>query len=87
MKILSIILIIIGFAISGICSLVILYATHIAMNTTQDSASSLANIAWGLGTAYLASIANIVGFAILGLGVLLNIIGLFSGRKQQQAAS
>ena len=84
MKILSTILIVIGFLISGVCSLMIFYATHVAISATQNSETSgIGDVVWGLSSAYLFSLINLAGFAILGVGVLLLIIGLFTGRKQQ----
>lgn len=86
MKIISTILIVIGFAISGICSLGIFYATYTGVSGIKTGETSgIASVAWGLSTAYLLSFANLFGFAILGIGVLLLVIGLFSGRKQQAA--
>jgi uncharacterized membrane protein len=86
MKIISLILIILGFVISGICSLVIFYAGFTAMSGIQNGATSgIADVAWAMSTTYLVSFVNLLGFAILALGILLAVIGLFTERKQKQA--
>jgi hypothetical protein len=86
MKILSLILIILGFAISGVCSLIIFYAAFTAMSAVgTGDARALGEIGWAMSTTYLVSFVNLLGFAILGLGVLLAVIGMFTGRKQPQA--
>jgi hypothetical protein len=88
MKIISTILIVIGFLISGISSLIIFYATFTGVNGIRNSETAgISGIAWGLSTAYLASFVNLFGFAILGIGVLLLVISMFTGRKQQQQAT
>jgi hypothetical protein len=86
MKILSLILIILGFVISGVCSLVIFYASFTAMSAVGTGASSaIGEVAWAMSTTYLVSFVNLLGFAILGLGILLAVIKMFTGGKQQQA--
>jgi TRAP-type mannitol/chloroaromatic compound transport system permease small subunit len=84
MKTISLILIILGFIISGICGLIIFYASFTAMSAVGTGASSaIGEVAWAMSTTYLVSFVNLFGFAILGLGVLLAVIGMFTGRKQQ----
>ena len=86
MKIVSLILIILGFIISGICSLIIFYATFKGVTGIQGGQTSgIADVAWAISTTYLVSFVNLFGFAIIGLGILLAVIGLFTGKKQEQA--
>lgn len=86
MKIVSLILLILGFVICGVCGLVIFYATYTGISGFQNESGSagIADVTWGLSTAYLASFGNLLGFGILGLGILLAAVGMFTGRKQQQ---
>jgi uncharacterized membrane protein len=84
MKKISIILIIIGFLITGISSLGIFYALHTGMKTlANDGSVGLETLTRIFYTPYYLSLVNIFGAVILFLGVVLTIVAMFIGKKQQ----
>ncbi len=84
MKILSIILIIIGFLITGSSSLGIFYSLHTGMTAlANDGSIGLAALTQIFYTPYYLSLVNIFGAVILFFGVLCAVIGIFTGKNPQ----
>lgn len=84
MKIISLILIFIGFVLAFIGSVGVQYLLRATLNAMMDSANSgIGEIASGFSNAFLSNYVALFGCAIIFLGLVLNIISMFTGRKQQ----
>ncbi|CAN5596898.1 hypothetical protein BH10ACI1_BH10ACI1_26320 [soil metagenome] len=84
MKIIALIITIIGMLITGISSLGIVYSIHTAIESMKNAGNAGIGIfaSW-ISTTQTLSYVNIFGAAILFLGVVLTVIVMFTGRKQQ----
>lgn len=86
MKIVSVLLTVIGLLITGFSSLGIFYSIFTAVNAGKNSgAEGIGIVIWGLNTAYKLGFVNLFGLAILFFGVILLIVAMFTGKKQQIA--
>ncbi len=82
MKVLSIILISIGFLITGSSGLGIFYSLHTGMTAiANDDSVGLAALNRIFYTPYYLSLVNVFGAVILFFGVLCAVIGMFIGKK------
>ena len=84
MKILSIILLVIGFILCGISSLALRYYLWQVINGMMASGTAgIGIVANGFDKMSLLSYVNIFGCVIIFLGIITSIVSLFTGRKQQ----
>jgi uncharacterized membrane protein len=87
MKIISVILTFIGFVLCLIGSVGSQYFLRSALKAMMDSETSgIGAIARGFDNAMLTGYVAIFGCAIIFLGLVVSVISLFAGRKQQQQA-
>lgn len=84
MKIISIILIIFGFILCVGSSLGIRFAIYTLVDGLMSSdTAGIGMVASAISSASLLSYVNLFGCAIIFIGILLNIVGMFAGRKRQ----
>lgn len=87
MKIIAIIVALLGFSITGISSLGMIFSFYSANQAVKDSAASgIGAFASWISTAQMLSYANLLGVVILFFGIVLMIAALFMGKNKQQAA-
>lgn len=83
MKIISIILIVIGLLLCFVSSLWMHFAVHHVMHGMMHAETAgIGTIASNLSNAWYLSFVNMCGCVIIFIGVVLNIISMFAGRKQ-----
>jgi hypothetical protein len=84
MKIIAIIVTVVGTIITGSSSLGMVYSFYIAFEAMRSTEAAQMGIfgAW-IRNAQILSYVNLFGVAIIFLGVVLTIVAMFMGRKQQ----
>jgi len=86
MKIIAVILTFIGLVVCFIGSVGTQYLLRSTLYAMMNSETSgIGAIARGFDNAMLAGYVAIFGCVIIFLGLLLNIVSMFTGKKQQQA--
>ena len=82
MKVVALIFIAIGFAITALSNLAVFYGLRTAMLGMQDSAASgIGEVAWGMNLSYICSFISLFGCFILFVGVIFSIISLFVKKR------
>jgi hypothetical protein len=83
MKIISLILVIIGFLLCAVSGLGLrIEVSAITENIMRAEASGIGGLASALYLASVLSYVNIFGCLVIFLGIILNIASLFAGKKQ-----
>lgn len=83
MKIISIILIAIGLFLCAVGSVGVQYLLRKTLEALMNSETAgIGAIARGFDNAFLSNYIAIFGCVIIFIGLLLNIISIFTGRKQ-----
>ncbi len=84
MKAISIILITIGFIMCGISSLGIRYAISVLTEGLMSAETAgIGTIASALTNASVFSYMNLFGCALIFFGIVFNLMGMFTEKKQQ----
>ena len=83
MKIISIILIFIGLFLCAVGSAGMHFAIHKTIEGAMHAETAgVYSLAQNLETAWYLSIVSVVGCIVIFFGLVLNIISIFTGRKQ-----
>lgn len=84
MKIISIILIVIGLLLCAVGSFGTHFFVHHLMHDLMHAETAgIGTIASNLNNAWYLSFVSMAGCALIFFGLILNIISMFTGRKQQ----